>query len=205
MVWSYAKRGYSLDRQDPRIASVLAGIKRKNARPLARKQALLLLGYASGLRRSEVVQLDVGRDDTPGGGRSRIEILEAGAVLTLNARTGWREVEIGRGSPDWTYPVHVLEQWLHFAGIEPGPVFVRTSRDGMRALGVRLSDKHVARLVKQTMLRSGIRSDLSESERLALFSGHSLRADLARSAETPGRSQHRQSRVRVNLTKAAGL
>ena len=28
----------------------------------------LLMGYAGGLRRSEIVSLDVGRDDTPGAG-----------------------------------------------------------------------------------------------------------------------------------------
>jgi len=31
------------------------------------------------------------------------------------------------GSSDQTCPVHALEQWLHFAKIGFGPVFVRTS------------------------------------------------------------------------------
>ena len=150
-----------------------------------------------------------------------IEIMEKGALLTLNAKTGWREVEIGRGSKDQTCPVHALEQWLHFARIDFGPVFVRTSRDGKRALDARLSDKHVARLIKQTVLKSGIRADLPEKDRLALFSGHSLRAGLASSAEVDERHvqkqlghasaemtrryQRRRDRFRVNLTKAAGL
>ena len=30
---------------------------------------------------------------------------------------------------DRTCPVHALEQWLHFARIDFGPVFVGTSRD----------------------------------------------------------------------------
>ena len=101
------------------------------------------------------------------------------------------------------------------------PVFVRTSRDGKRALETRLSDKHVARLIKATILQSGVRSDLPEKERLALFSGHSLRAGLASSAEVDERYvqkllghtsaemtrryQRRRDRFRVNLTKAAGL
>ena len=114
-----------------------------------------------------------------------------------------------------------LEQWLHFGRIDFGPVFVRCSRDGKRALDTRLSDKHVARLVKQTVLDAGVRSDLPEKDRLALFSGHSLRAGLASSAEVDeryvqkhlGRAsaemtrryQRRRDRFRVNLTKAAGL
>ena len=185
-----------------------------------RDRAILLIGYAGGLRRSEIVSLDVGKDDTPDSG-GWIEILEDGALLTLNAKAGWREVEIGRGSSDQTCPVHTLEQWLHFAKIDFGPVFVRTTRDGKKALIGRLSDKHVARLIKQTVLDAGLRSELPEKERLALFSGHSLRAGLASSAdvderfvqkhlghasaEMTRRYQRRRDRFRVNLTKASGL
>ena len=53
-----------------------------------------------------------------------MKILKEGALLTLNAKTGWREVEIGRGSKEQTCPVHALEQWLHFAKIDFGPIFV---------------------------------------------------------------------------------
>lgn len=244
LTWSYAQRGFSLDRKNRHIATVLAGIKRKHARPPVQKEAILrddilamiatlpydlrglrdrailLLGYAGGLRRSEIVSLDAGKDDTPDS-RGWIEILDVGALLTLNAKTGWREVEIGRGSSDQTCPVHALEQWLHFAKIDFGPIFRRTSRDNKRALEARLSDKHVARLIKQTVLDAGIRSELPEKERLALFSGHSLRAGLASSAkvderyvqkhlghasaEMTRRYQRRRDRFRVNLTKAAGL
>ena len=244
LAWNYAQRGFTLDRKNRHIASVLAGIKRKHARPPVQKEAIqaedilamvatlsydlrglrdraiLLLGYAGGLRRSEIVSLDVHKDDTPDSG-GWIEIMEKGALLTLNAKTGWREVEIGRGSKDQTCPVHAIEQWLHFAKINFGPVFVGTSRDGKRASENRLNDKHVARLIKRTVLDAGIRSELTEKERLALFSGHSLRAGLASSAEVDERYvqkqlghasaemtrryQRRRDRFRVNLTKAAGL
>lgn len=244
LAWNYAQRGFTLDRKNRHIASVLAGIKRKHARPPVQKEAIqakdilamvatlsydlrglrdraiLLLGYAGGLRRSEIVRIDVHKDDTPDSG-GWIEIMEKGALLTLNAKTGWREVEIGRGSKDQTCPVHALEQWLHFAKIDFGPVFVGTSRDGKRPSDTRLNDKHVARLIKRTVLDAGIRSELPEKERLALFSGHSLRAGLASSAEVDERYvqkqlghasaemtrryQRRRDRFRVNLTKAAGL
>ena len=242
--WNYSQRGFTLDRKNRHIATVLAGIKRKHARPPVQKEAvlpediqamvatltydlrglrdraILLIGYAGGLRRSEIVSLDVHRDDTPDS-CGWVEIMEQGALLTLNAKTGWREVEIGRGSSDQTCPVHALEQWLHFAKIDFGPVFVRTSRDGKRALDARLSDKHVARLIKATVLKSNVRADLPEAKRLAMFSGHSLRAGLASSAEVDERYvqkqlghstaemtrryQRRRDRFRVNLTKAAGL
>ena len=244
LAWHFAQRGFSLDRRNRHIATVLAGIRRKHARPPVQKEAILrddilamvatlpfdlrglrdrailLLGFAGGLRRSEIVSLDVSKDDTPES-NGWIEFLEDGALLRLNAKTGWREVEIGRGSSDETCPVRALEQWLHFAKIGFGPIFVRTSRDGKRALEARLNDKHVARLIKQTVLDAGIRADLPEKERLALFSGHSLRAGLASSAEIDERYvqkhlghasaemtrryQRRRDRFRVNLTKAAGL
>lgn len=228
LAWNYAQRGFALDRKNRHIATVLAGIRRKHARPPVQKEAILaedtlamvatlpfdlrglwdrailLLGYAGGLRRSEIVRLDVNKDDTMDSG-GWIEILDGGALLSLSAKTGWRAVEIGRGSSEQNCPVQALEQWLHFARISFGPVFARTSRDGKRALDARLGDKHVARLIKQTVLAAGIRGDLPEKERLAMFSGHSLRAGLASSAEMTRRYQRRRDRFRVNLTKAAGL
>ncbi|WP_417525626.1 tyrosine-type recombinase/integrase [Marinovum sp.] len=244
LVWNCAQRGFSLDRGNRHIASVLAGIRRRHARPPVQKEAILaedilamvatlpfdlrglrdrailLLGYAGGLRRSEIAGLDVARDDTTDG-TGWIEILPGGALLTLDAKTGWREVEIGRGSSEQSCPVHALEHWLHFAKIDFGPVFVGTSRDGKRALARRLNDRHVARLIKRTVRDAGLRAELPEAARLALFSGHSLRAGLASSAEVDERYvqkhlghasaemtrryQRRRDRFRVNLTKAAGL
>lgn len=244
LVWNATQRGFVLDRKDRHIATVLAGIKRKHARPPVQKEAvrpedllamvatlpfdlrgmrdraILLVGYAGGLRRSEIVGLDTGKDETPDSG-GWVEMLEGGVLLTLRGKTGWREVEIGRGSSDQSCPVHALEQWLQFAKIEFGPVFVRTSRNGKQALKARLSDKHIARLIKTTVRKSGIRADLPEAERMALFSGHSLRAGLASAAEVDERYvqkqlghasvemtrryQRRRDRFRINLTKAAGL
>ena len=242
--WGYAQRGQRLDRKDRHIASVLAGIRRKHARPPVQKEAILpedirdmlatlphdlrglrdrailLIGFAGGLRRSEIVSLDHGRDDTPDSG-GWVEILDDGALITLRGKTGWREVEIGRGSSDQTCPVHALTQWLYYAKIDFGPLFVAVSRNGLKATQDRLSDKHIARLIKQTVREAGIRPDLPEAERIKLYSGHSLRAGLASSAEVDERYvqkqlghasaemtrryQRRRDRFRVNLTKAAGL
>jgi integrase len=174
LAWSYAQRGERLDRKDGHIASVLAGIRRRHARPPAQKEAILpedlrdmlatlphdlrglrdrailLIGFAGGLRRSEIVSLDLGRDDTPDSG-GWVEILDNGALITLRGKTGWREVEIARGSTDATCPVHALSQWLHYARIDFGPLFVAVSRNGLKATPERLSDKHVARLIKSCL------------------------------------------------------
>ena len=244
LTWGYTQRGERLDRKDRHIVSVLAGIRRRHARPPLQKEAILsedlrdmlatlphdlrglrdrailLIGFAGGLRRSEIVSLDHGKDDTPDSG-GWVEILEDGALITLRGKTGWREVEIARGSSDQTCPVHALSQWLHYARIDFGPLFVATSRNGLKAAGERLSDKHVARLIKTCAREAGLRPDLPEAERVRLFSGHSLRAGLASSAEVDERYvqkqlghasaemtrryQRRRDRFRVNLTKAAGL
>ncbi|TAG19931.1 MAG: integrase [Rhodobacterales bacterium] len=240
----YAQRGQRMDRKDRHIATVLAGIRRRHARPPVQKEAILpedlhdmlatlphdlrglrdrailLIGFAGGLRRSEIVALDHSKDDTPGSG-GWVEVLDGGALLRLRGKTGWREVEIARGSSDQTCPVRALTQWLHFAKIDFGPIFVAVSRNGLKATEDRLSDKHVARLIKQTVEAAGLRPELSKAERMPLYSGHSLRAGLASSAEVDERYvqkqlghasaemsrryQRRRDRFRVNLTKAAGL
>ena len=141
--------------------------------------------------------------------------------MTLRGKTGWREVEIGRGSSDATCPVVALETWLRFARIAHGPLFRRVTGQGKKVGAERLNAQEVARLVKRTALAAGVRGDLSEGARAKGFSGHSLRAGLASSAEVDERYvqkqlghasaemtrkyQRRRDRFRVNLTKASGL
>ncbi len=244
LAWFGRELGERFERDDPHIAPVLAGIRRAHARPPAQKEAvlpedlktmlatldlsdlrglrdraILLIGFAGGLRRSEIVALDCGPQQTQVGA-GWIEILDKGLVLTLRGKTGWREVEIGRGSSAATCPVEALKIWLKFARIAHGPLFRRVLGPGNVGAD-RLADKHVARLVKATALAAGVRGDLSERDRALKFSGHSLRAGLASSAEVDERYvqkqlghasaemtrryQRRRERFRVNLTKAAGL
>ncbi|MBM3653832.1 MAG: integrase, partial [Alphaproteobacteria bacterium] len=185
-----------------------------------RDRAILAIGFAGGLRRSEIVGLDCGPDKTEDGA-GWIEIFEGGAVLQISGKTGWREVEIGRGSRPETCPIALLETWMRLGRISHGPLFRPIARKNGGVSPERLTDKHVARLVQKTALAAGIRGDLTEGERRLAFSGHSLRAGLASSAqieeahvqkhlghaspEMTRRYQRKRDRFRVNLTKAAGL
>lgn len=243
--WNCAQRGTPLDRKDRAIATVMAGIRNTHASPPRQKEAILpedliamletldkgtlrglrdramlLIGFAGGLRRSEIVGLDLGRGQTEDG-RGWIEILDKGLLVTLRGKTGWREVEVGRGSSDTTCPVVAIETWIKFGRLAKGPLFRRVTGKGKDVGPDRLNDREVARLVKSAALAAGVRGDLSERERAARFSGHSLRAGLASSAEVDERYvqrqlghasaemtrkyQRRRDRFRVNLTKAAGL
>ncbi|WP_160012616.1 site-specific integrase, partial [Rhizobium sp. 18055] len=243
--WNCTQRGMALDRKNRAIATVLAGIRNSHARPPLQKEAvladdiiamletidrgtlrgmrdraMLLVGFAGGLRRSEIVGLDLKADQTEDS-RGWIEILDKGMLVTLRGKTGWREVEVGRGSSDATCPVAAVETWVKFARIAHGPLFRRVTGQGKSIVAERLNDKEVARLVKRAAMAAGVREDLSEIERAFRFSGHSLRAGLASSAEVDERHvqkqlghassemtrryQRRRDRFRINLTKASGL
>ncbi len=185
-----------LHRQDRHVATVLAGIRNRHAAPPRQKEAILpedliamletldrgalrglrdramlLLGFAGGLRRSEIVGLDCGRDQTEDGS-GWVEILDKGMLVTLRGKTGWREVEIGRGSADATCPVVALQTWLKFARIGHGPLFRRVTAKGRAAGAERLNAQEVARLVKRAALAAGVRR-LPEGDREGKFAGHS--------------------------------
>ncbi len=243
LVRNFAQRSLPFDRKDRHVATVLAGVRRTHGRPPIQKEALLpehvlamldllppsslrnlrdrailLLGFAGGLRRSEIAGLVMSPEDSFQGSGGP-EFFDAGVLLTLRGKTGWREVEIGRGSKDATCPVAALETWLKFARIARGPLFRAVV--GREVGSESLNDRHVARLVKRLAVAAGVRGDLSERDREEKFSGHSLRAGLASSAEIDERYvqkhlghasaemtrryQRRRDRFRVNLTKAAGL
>lgn len=243
--WHYRQSGLSLDRADRHIATVLDGIRNTHGRPPMQKEAvlpqdiiamletldrgslrglrdraMLLLGFAGGLRRSEIVGLDFAREQTEEG-QGWVEIVEGGIIVTLRGKTGWREVEIGRGSSEQTCPVIALETWIRLGKISHGPLFRRVTGRGKTLSANRLNDQEVARLVKKTAAAAGLLGHLPERERLQKYSAHSLRAGLASSAEVDERYvqkqlghtsaemtrryQRRRDRFRINLTKAAGL
>jgi site-specific recombinase XerD len=137
-----------------------------------RDRALLLIGFAGAMRRSELVGLDVADViQTKDGLRLHIR-----ASKTDQERQG-ATVAITPGSS--TCPIAALKKWLIAAGIDQGPVFRQMLKGGRVADG-RLSDRAVAEIVKNYAQRIGLDA--------TLFSGHSLRAGFLTSAAQCGAS-----------------
>lgn len=195
--FAYRQAGFTLDRRDPALALVLAGIARTRPNTPDRKapllppdldaaihqlpstlrgtrdRAVLLVGWAAALRRSELVALDL--EDAP--------ITTAGLRLSLRqsktdaARQGQDVVILRAGGA--SCPVAALEAWLAGRGRAPGPLFLPV-RKGGHPIHRRLSDKAVVRAIKSAVRAIG--RDPRE------FAGHSLRAGLVTAAHARGAS-----------------
>jgi site-specific recombinase XerD len=139
-----------------------------------RDRALLLVGFAGGFRRSELVSLDF----------EDLDFKRAGLAVTLRrSKTDQegegRKVGINYGSNVETCPVRSLQAWLEHAAIDSGAVFRSISRHGK--IDGRLTPQSVALVVKRYAAAVG--KDPAE------FGGHSLRAGLATQAAESGASE----------------
>jgi site-specific recombinase XerD len=128
-----------------------------------RDRALLLVGFAAALRRSEVAALNV--DD--------IEQTRDGLVVTLrrskmDQEAAGRRVGVPYGSKPATCPVRAYGAWIEVAGLQEGAVFRPVDRHGNIG-DARITDRGVALVVKRRAELAGM--DPAE------VSGHSLRGD----------------------------
>lgn len=141
-----------------------------------RDRALLLLGFAAALRRSELVGLDVENIE---------EVQEGLKILVLQSKGdqegAGRLVGVPYGSYLETCPVRNYKAWLATSGIKTGAVFRPINRHGQLQL-TRLSSAAVNKIVK----RSVVEIDFDEDA----YGGHSLRSGLATSAARAGKSEH---------------
>lgn len=140
-----------------------------------RDRALILVGFAGALRRSEIVGLTL----------SDITFAPEGlTVLVRQSKTdqeaSGRKIGIPFGKNAPTCPVRNLQAWLHGACISEGPLFRKVTKDGT-VVPRALTDDWVARIVKRTLTKAGI--DPKD------FAGHSLRAGLATQAARGGASK----------------
>lgn len=222
-----------IDRGHPAIREVMAGLTRRRTahsqgkaalRPEEvvamadacergtkrglRDRAILLLGFASGLRRSEIVRLDCARFRESEGW---IELERGGLLLHVRGKTGWRQVAVARGETR-SCPVKAVEDWMEFGRIAHGPLF-RTMRRGDSVAATRLTDKSVYDLVREMAAKVGLDA--------RAFGAHSLRAGHAtfsqaseadvqqqlghKSVGMTRRYRRQRDPFANNLTKAVGL
>jgi len=154
----------------PELRTMLEGLGSDLAG--CRDRALLLLGFAGALRRSELVGLDVA------------DVTEGADGLTVHLRRSktdqegaGRTVGIPYGSNPATCSVRAWRAWLETSGITEGAAFRPVDRHGHIG-ATRLSGQAVALVLKRHAARAGL--DASE------VAGHSLRAGLATSAASAG-------------------
>ena len=136
-----------------------------------RDKALLLLGFCTACRRSELVALTF----------EDIEFKRQGLVITIKRsktdQTGkGRQVAVpyGRGH---ICPVKTLKTWLERAKITQGFIFPSIAKGGNISIKA-LSPYSVSLIIKARTKAVGMNSDN--------YSGHSLRAGLATSAASAG-------------------
>ena len=198
--------GHRLDTGHPAIRETLRGIGRRHGAPQRRAaalataevrklvaacrgdlaglrdRALLLLGYAAALRRSELVGLDVGD----------VAFAKRGLVVTIRRSKSDREgagakVAVAPGADPAACPVRATRRWLQAARLGPsGPLFRPVHRTG-KVLDRRLNPEHVAQLVKHAAAAAGVAPvDLDGAADTRGLAGHSLRAGLATQAALDG-------------------
>jgi integrase len=177
------------------VKTVLRGIKRahgsrqEQAKPLTREileiicssigrnlhdirdRALFLVGFASGMRRSELCSLQV----------EQVSLTDVGAELLLlrskNDREGkGRIIQLTRiDSP--LCPVQALHEWLEYGALASGPLFRPIDRWG-RVLDRALSGEAVGELLRRRLSAIGIDPNG--------FTGHSFRAGFVSAAVQQG-------------------
>jgi integrase len=139
-----------------------------------RDRALLLVGWAAALRRSELVAINV----------QDLRFEEEGLVIHIrhsktDQESAGDHVAIVKGTEAKTCPVTSLRRWLEMSGITSGPVFRRVRRGG--AVGsVALTGYAVALIAAARTADAGLAGD---------FAGHSLRSGFATQAARAGSSE----------------
>jgi integrase len=192
---AHEAKGFPNPCQSELVRATLKGIKRlrgtaqREAKPLlrddlflvldamgdgpkdVRDRALLLLGFAGGFRRSELVGLDC----------SDIEPVRQGMIVRLrrsktDQEGAGRKVGIPHGRTRYC-PVAALNAWQTVSGIESGPIFRPVDRHS-RIHPERLSGEAVALVIRERLAAAGIEPNG--------YSSHSLRAGFATSAAQAG-------------------
>jgi len=199
----------------PAVLRRMLGAAPSPGTPLGvRHRAMLLVGFGAALRRSELVALQLGDAEAiPGRG---LRLLVRRSKTDPHGRG--QEVAIWANPAEpLLCPAAALDAWLRLRATAPDlapalsaaergerPLFCAVTKSG-RLTGEALSDKAVARLVKQAAAAAGLDP--------ALFSGHSLRAGLATAAGDAGagladlmrQTRHTSTEVALGYLRPADL
>jgi integrase len=169
-------KGMALDAKKPLLLDDIQKILPELYPPIiaARDKALLLVGFTSGMRRSELAALEV----------SDVQPKKHGLTLVIRKskrdqnKLG-RKVEIPYGSSQATCPVRALQDWFNIAGIREGRVF--RSVDNRGNPGKSLDKTSIGRIIHLLVKRAGY-------EDYEKYAGHSLRAGFVTAASAGGAS-----------------
>ena len=218
--------GHPLDTKHPAIRETLRGIGRTHGsrgrrsaalttaelkrlsrvceRGLAgdRDRALLLIGFAGALRRSELVGLDVEHLTWSDDG---VKLLLAKSKTDKEGQGV--EIMIVYGRHDVTCPVLALKRWLEAAAIRSGPVFKKVNK-GCRVEARRLSEDAVRQILLRRAAQASVTGSLAEP-----ISPHGLRAGFVTTAyrngvpdeEIMGHTRHRSLTTMRSYVRRAKL
>lgn len=193
-----ANAHYQLPRQaEPLRGSVLSNILTTLAegRPSLRDRrdaAVLAVGYAFALRRTEAVGLDfqrLGHGEGRGTGVLRLTPATIEVAFAISKTSHGMPEVVSVPRDELTLAATAIEAWLVAADVEPGqPVFQRITKGG--TIWGRLSAQTVAAIVKTRIAEHG-RSKHGDGRcfaefNAARFSGHSLRVGFCVSAAEAG-------------------
>lgn len=159
------------------VAALFASCRAEATPAAARDAAMLALAFAGGLRRAEIVALDLDSYDRPNG------------VLTVHGkRDKYREVPLegldGRAAL-------ALHDWLKVRGAEPGPLFCRILKSG-RLVAERLTPHSVYYLFERRAERAGLELTLRPHDARRTVTGDLLdRTDSVTAADFLGHADPR--------------
>jgi integrase len=165
------------------LRDLIAGLDQQIASG-ARDAALLSLGWAAALRRSELANLDWQK---LGAGGGFVCVDERGIVVTLMASKASQDQAETIVIPAEHMPkaCQALAAWATVANLNAGEPVFRAVEQRQIIAAERLTDRSVARIIKsrvEKLLKQRGRSKAEAKELVELISGHSLRARYATSA-----------------------
>jgi len=133
-----------------------------------RDKAILLLGFTTAMRRSELAALTVDELESHAKG---LLVLKRRSKTDQEAEG--KHIEVGYGKYPETCAVLATREWLNHAALTSGPVFVPINKGGAIGEG-HLSGRGIARIVKKYVAQIG--------HTAGDFAGHSLRRGFATEA-----------------------